>query len=225
MNTRPIRWRSSPDRIDLVPVGRSRQPSPPFTGDRPLAPPICVTLRRMTTAADLIPLSLCVLTVSDSRTLADDGSGDYLATALQAAGHRLTARLLLPDDKYRLRAAVSAWIADPTIDGILVTGGTGFTGRDNTPEALLPLLDKPMPGFGELFRALSVEEIGTAALQSRAFAGLANDTFLFALPGSTSACRTAWERILRHQLDARTRPCNLATLGPRLGANDGRPEA
>src|SRR5690606_30695039 len=110
----------------------------------------------------------------------------------------------------------SAWIADPEVDGILATGGTGFTGRDSTPEALLPLLDKEMPGFGELFRALSVEEIGTAALQSRAFAGLANATFLFALPGSTSACRLAWERIIVHQLDARTRPCNLATLRPRL---------
>ena len=170
----------------------------------------------MTATADLIPLRLCVLTVSDSRTLEQDGSGAYLAEALAAAGHALHERALLPDDRYRLRAIVSQWIADPQVDGILVTGGTGFTGRDSTPEALLPLLDKEMPGFGELFRAASVEEIGTSSLQSRAFAGLANGTFLFALPGSTSACRTAWERIIRHQLDARTRPCNLATLRPRL---------
>lgn len=170
----------------------------------------------MSAAADFIPLSLCVLTVSDTRTPANDTSGDYLVEALTAAGHRLGGRALLPDDKYRLRAQVSQWIADPSIDGILVTGGTGFTGRDSTPEALLPLLDKQMPGFGELFRALSFDEIGTSTLQSRAFAGLANGTFLFALPGSTSACRTAWEMIIEAQLDARTKPCNLANLRPRL---------
>ena len=170
----------------------------------------------MTATDETIPLALCVLTVSDSRTLAEDASGDYLVGALADAGHRLHERALLPDDRYALRALVSQWIADPAVDGILVTGGTGFTGRDSTPEALLPLLDKQMPGFGELFRAVSFEEIGTSALQSRAFAGLANGTFLFALPGSTSACRTAWTRILRDQLDARTRPCNLATLRPRL---------
>ena len=163
-----------------------------------------------------VPLRLCVLTVSDSRTPDNDTSGDYLSAVLVDASHRLHARALLPDDRYRLRALVSQWIADPDVDGILVTGGTGFTGRDSTPEALRPLLDKEMPGFGELFRALSVAEIGTSALQSRAFAGLANGTFLFALPGSTSACRTAWESILQAQLDARTRPCNLATLRPRL---------
>lgn len=170
----------------------------------------------MSSADESIALDLCVLTVSDSRTSANDTSGDYLVSALQEAGHRLAERALLPDDRYRLRAAVSQWIADPDIDGILVTGGTGFTGRDSTPEALLPLLDKVMPGFGELFRAISFEEIGTSSLQSRAFAGLANATFVFCLPGSTSACRTAWERIIRAQLDARTKPCNLATLKPRL---------
>ena len=170
----------------------------------------------MTAEREFIPLQLCVLTVSDTRTAENDTSGDWLAGALVAAGHRLHARDLLPDDRYRLRAIVSQWIADPAVDGILVTGGTGFTGRDSTPEALLPLLDKQMPGFGELFRAVSVEEIGTSSLQSRAFAGIANATFLFALPGSTSACRTAWEKIVVHQLDARTRPCNLATLRPRL---------
>jgi molybdopterin adenylyltransferase len=170
----------------------------------------------MTTERDLIPLQLCVLTVSDSRTLAEDGSGDYLVAALNDAGHQLAERALLPDDRYQLRALVSRWIADASIDGVLVSGGTGFTGRDSTPEALLPLLDKTMPGFGELFRALSFDEIGTSSLQSRAFAGLANGTFVFALPGSTSACRTAWENIIRAQLDARTKPCNLATLRPRL---------
>jgi molybdenum cofactor biosynthesis protein B len=170
----------------------------------------------MTTERDFIPLQLCVLTVSDSRTPAEDSSGDYLVAALHDARHQLAERALLPDDRYQLRALVSRWIADPAIDGVLVTGGTGFTGRDSTPEALLPLLDKTMPGFGELFRALSFDEIGTSSLQSRAFAGLANGTFVFALPGSTSACRTAWDRIIRAQLDARTRPCNLATLRPRL---------
>ena len=170
----------------------------------------------MSAGTQFIPLSLCVLTVSDSRTADDDASGDYLAGALREAGHHLHGRALLPDDKYRLRAQVSQWIADEAVHGILVTGGTGFTGRDSTPEALLPLLDKPMPGFGEMFRALSFQDIGTSTLQSRAFAGVANGTFLFALPGSTSACRTGWETLIRAQLDARTRPCNLANLRPRL---------
>lgn len=170
----------------------------------------------MSSDEDFIPLRLCVLTVSDSRSLAEDSSGDFLQAALREAGHHLVERELLPDDRYRLRAMVSRWIADEGVDGILVTGGTGFTGRDSTPEALLPLLDKTMPGFGELFRSVSHAEIGTSTLQSRAFAGLANATFLFCLPGSTSACRTAWNQIIRAQLDARTRPCNLATLRPRL---------
>lgn len=163
-----------------------------------------------------VALRLCVLTVSDSRTLASDSSGEYLASAIGAAGHTLVDRALLPDNRYLLRARVSQWIADDGIDGILVTGGTGFTGRDSTPEALLPLLDKEMPGFGEMFRALSFEDIGTSTLQSRAFAGLANGTFLFCLPGSTSACQTGWEKLIRAQLDSRTRPCNLANLRPRL---------
>lgn len=170
----------------------------------------------MSAANEFVPLRLCVLTVSDSRGPAEDASGDYLVASLREAGHQLADRALLPDDRYRLRATVSAWIADDSVDGILVTGGTGFTGRDSTPEALTPLLDKAMPGFGEMFRSLSYEEIGTSTMQSRAFAGLANATFLFCLPGSTSACRTAWEQLIRAQLDARTRPCNLATLRPRL---------
>jgi len=170
----------------------------------------------MTASNDFVPLSLCVLTVSDTRTAENDTSGDYLCDALRDAGHRLHERAISRDDRYALRAIVSRWIADAAVDGVIVTGGTGFTGRDATPEALLPLLDKEMPGFGELFRALSFEEIGTSTLQSRAFAGLANATFVFALPGSTSACRTAWEKIISAQLDARTRPCNLANLRPRL---------
>lgn len=170
----------------------------------------------MTAASEFKPLPLCVLTVSDTRTSDNDTSGDYLCAALADAGHALHERAIVRDDKYAMRALVSRWIAEDAVAGILVTGGTGFTGRDSTPEALLPLLDKPMPGFGEMFRVLSYDEIGTSTLQSRAFAGLANATFLFALPGSTSACRTAWERIIRAQLDARTKPCNLANLRPRL---------
>ncbi|MBK6727986.1 MAG: molybdenum cofactor biosynthesis protein B [Xanthomonadales bacterium] len=170
----------------------------------------------MSALENFIPLQLAVLTVSDTRTRANDSSGDYLERALCTAGHRLAARELVRDDIYRMRAIVAQWIADDGVDGVLVTGGTGFTGRDSTPEALRPLLDKEMPGFGEMFRAVSVAEIGTASLQSRAFAGLANGTFLFALPGSTSACRTAWEQILSSQLDSRTMPCNLAGLKPRL---------
>jgi len=170
----------------------------------------------MSASSDFVALSLCVLTVSDTRTRANDTSGDYLCDALAAAGHRLYARAIVRDDKYALRAIVSAWVADAGVHGILVTGGTGFTGRDSTPEALRPLLDKEMPGFGEMFRVLSFDEIGTSTLQSRAFAGLANDKFVFCLPGSTSACRTAWEKLISAQLDARTKPCNLAGLRPRL---------
>jgi molybdenum cofactor biosynthesis protein B len=170
----------------------------------------------MTAATDFVPLSLCVLTVSDTRTADNDTSGDWLCDALRDAGHRLHERAISRDDRYALRAIASRWIADAAVDGVIVTGGTGFTGRESPPEALLPLLDKAMPGFGELFRALSFGEIGTSTLQSRAFAGLANATFVFALPGSTSACRTAWEKIIRPQLDARTKPCNLANLRPRL---------
>jgi len=170
----------------------------------------------MTASTEFKPLSLCVLTVSDTRTAADDTSGDYLCTALAEAGHSLHARAISNDDRYRLRAIVSAWIAESGVHGILATGGTGFTGRDSTPEAIRPLLDKEMPGFGEMFRVLSYDGIGTSTLQSRAFAGLANDKFIFCLPGSTSACRTAWEKLIRAQLDSRTKPCNLAALRPRL---------
>jgi molybdenum cofactor biosynthesis protein B len=171
----------------------------------------------MSLAADTLqPLAIAILTVSDSRTAQNDTSGDYLCDAIVSAGHRLADRALLPDDRYRLRARVSAWIADEHVAAVLITGGTGFTGRDSTPEAIAPLLDREMPGFGELFRAISFDEIGTSSLQSRAFAGIANGTFIFCLPGSTSACRTGWEKIIAAQLDSRTRPCNLPGLKPRL---------
>lgn len=170
----------------------------------------------MTAQADFVPLNLCVLTVSDTRTPENDTSGDYLALSLGQAGHALADRRIVKDNRYVIRAIIAQWIADESIHGVLVTGGTGFTGRDSTPEAILPLLDKEMPGFGEMFRVLSFEEIGTSTMQSRAFAGLSNNTFVFCLPGSTSACRTAWERLIRAQLDATTRPCNLAGLMPRL---------
>ena len=170
----------------------------------------------MTAQADFVPLNLAVLTISDTRTPENDTSGDYLVLSLGQAGHMLAERRIVKDNRYVIRAIVAAWIADESIHGVIVTGGTGFTGRDSTPEAILPLLDKDMPGFGEMFRVLSFEEIGTSTMQSRAFAGLSNNTFVFCLPGSTSACRTAWERLIRAQLDATTRPCNLVGLMPRL---------
>ncbi len=170
----------------------------------------------MTSTDEFRPLTLCVLTISDSRDLATDSSGDYLCQSLATAGHQLHQRVLVKDDRYRIRAVICDWIADDSVHGVIVTGGTGFTGRDSTPEAILPLLDKTMPGFGEMFRVLSFDEIGTATLQSRAFAGLANGTFIFCLPGSTSVCRTAWEKLICAQLDSRTRPCNLGNLAPLL---------
>ncbi|MGH8105092.1 MAG: molybdenum cofactor biosynthesis protein B [Arenimonas sp.] len=170
----------------------------------------------MSAATEFAALNLCVLTVSDTRNRENDSSGDFLCEALQNQGHHLFDRALLPDNKYFLRATVSNWIAEEAVDGILINGGTGFTGRDSTPEAILPLIDKEMPGFGEMFRVLSFDEIGTSTLQSRAFAGLANNTFVFCLPGSTSACKTAWEKLIRAQLDSRTKPCNLANLRSRL---------
>jgi molybdenum cofactor biosynthesis protein B len=170
----------------------------------------------MPAQTEFVPLDLCVLTVSDTRTPDNDSSGDYLALSLGQAGHRLHDKRIVRDNRYAIRAIVAQWIADEDVHGVLVTGGTGFTGRDSTPEAIAPLLDKEMPGFGEMFRVFSHEEIGTSTLQSRAFAGLSNNTFVFCLPGSTSACRTAWEKLIRAQLDATTVPCNLAGLMPRL---------
>lgn len=170
----------------------------------------------MTQERNFISLNLAVLTVSDSRKLDDDRSGDTLVGRLEEAGHKLAARDITPDDRYQIRATVSNWIADETIHAVLTTGGTGLTGRDGTPEAIEPLLDKKIDGFGELFRALSYEDIKTSTLQSRAVAGVANGTFIFCLPGSTSACRDAWDKLIKEQLDHRTRPCNLAMLIPRL---------
>lgn len=162
------------------------------------------------------PLSIAVLTVSDTRGEADDVSGRVLAERLQAAGHRLADRNIVPDDVYRIRAVVSTWIADPAVQVVITTGGTGVTGRDGTPEAVAVLLDKHIEGFGEAFRWLSWEEIGTSTIQSRALAGVANATYVFCLPGSSGACRTAWDRLIRDQLDYRHRPCNLVELLPRL---------
>ena len=161
-------------------------------------------------------LNIAVLTVSDTRTLANDASGQTLVERLTGAGHQLAERAMVADDIYQIRAILSRWIADPAVQIVLTTGGTGMTGRDSTPEAVRPLLDKEIAGFGELFRMLSWEEIGTSTLQSRALGGLANATFIFCLPGSTGACRTGWDRILQAQLDARSRPCNLVELLPRL---------
>lgn len=160
-------------------------------------------------AKEFLPLQITVLTVSDTRSLAEDTSGQLLVDRLTAAGHQLADRMLVPDDIYRLRAEVSRWVADPAVQVVLVTGGTGFTDRDSTPEALMPLFDKQIEGFGELFRQISFDEIGTATIQSRAVAGMANHTLIFCMPGSTNACGTAWDRILGEQLDARTRPCNF----------------
>ena len=159
-----------------------------------------------------VDLAITVLTVSDTRGPEDDTSGDYLVEAAAEAGHRVVARDLVPDDVYRLRAVLSAWIADPAVEVVLVTGGTGFAGRDSTPEAVAPLFDKRIVGFGEVFRALSLAEIGSSTVQSRALAGLANGTLVFCMPGSTGACRTAWEGILAEQLDSRHRPCNFVGL-------------
>lgn len=171
----------------------------------------------MPDASEFLPLAIAVLTVSDTRREADDRSGRLLAERLQQAGHRLADKALVSDDIYAIRAMISRWIADPAIEVVLTTGGTGITGRDGTPEAIRPLLDKELPGFGELFRRRSFDDIGSAALQSRALLGLANATYLFCLPGSTGACRDAWDHLIEQQLDQRTQPCNLAMLVPRLG--------
>lgn len=162
------------------------------------------------------PISIAVLTVSDSRDEQSDKSGRLLAERLTAAGHRLADKRIVPDDIYRIRAVVSGWIADPDVNAIITTGGTGVTGRDGTPEAIQPLLDKTIDGFGEMFRYLSHAQIKTSTLQSRALAGVANGTYVFCVPGSSGACATAWDELIEAQLDYRTRPCNLVELMPRL---------
>ncbi|SEK22312.1 molybdenum cofactor biosynthesis protein B [Halomonas daqiaonensis] len=160
----------------------------------------------------MIPLSVAVLTISDTRDEQTDRSGQALVERLTSAGHALHDKRIVPDDVYRIRAVISAWIADPDIQVILTTGGTGFTGRDSTPEAVSVLLDKQIEGFGELFRQLSWQEIGSSTVQSRCLGGLANATVVFCLPGSTGACRTGWDGILAAQLDSRHKPCNFANL-------------
>lgn len=158
------------------------------------------------------PLDIAVLTISDTRTPETDSSGDQLVQRLTEAGHRLADRAIVPDDVYQIRAQVSVWIADPRVQVIVSTGGTGFALRDSTPEAVAPLFDKSVDGFGELFRQVSHDEIGSSTIQSRALAGLANGTLIACLPGSTGACRTGWDRILHEQLDSRHRPCNFVAL-------------
>ena len=161
----------------------------------------------MTTEKPFIPLNITVLVVSDTRTESDDVSGKVLAERLSEAGHKLSAKIFVPDNIYQIRAVVSQWIADRDVQVIISTGGTGVTGRDGTPEAVLPLLDKVLDGFGEVFRMLSYQDIKTSTIQSRALAGVANGTYIFCLPGSSGACRTAWDMLIKEQLDFRTRPC------------------
>ncbi|MGY6274033.1 molybdenum cofactor biosynthesis protein B [Methylomonas sp. MgM2] len=163
-----------------------------------------------------IPLNIAVLTVSDTRTEENDVSGLTLVTGINDAGHRLYDKKIVRDDIYQIRAIVSQWIADPAIQAIISTGGTGVTGRDGTPEAVAPLLDKVLDGFGEVFRMISYQEIKSSTMQSRAIAGVANGTYIFCVPGSSGACRTAWQDLIKDQLDFRTRPCNLVQLMPRL---------
>jgi molybdenum cofactor biosynthesis protein B len=169
-----------------------------------------------TAKRQLIPVSIAVMTVSDSRTEETDKSGKALVERLEAAGHRLVEKRIVLDDVYKMREVFSRWIADPNVQVVISTGGTGVTGRDSTPEAVRPLFDKEIEGFGEVFRWLSYRDIKTSTVQSRALAGLANGTFIFCLPGSTGACRTGWDEIIRDQLDYRHRPCNMVELMPRL---------
>ena len=170
----------------------------------------------MSEAKQFIPLNIAVLTISDTRAEADDVSGQTLVTGLTQAGHRLYGKKIVADNIYQIRAAVSDWIADAEVNAIITTGGTGVTGRDGTPEAVTPLLDKVLDGFGEVFRMISYQDIKSSTMQSRAVAGVANATYIFCVPGSSSACRTAWESLIKDQLDYRTRPCNLVQLMPRL---------
>ena len=170
----------------------------------------------MANEREFIPLNIAVMTVSDSRTEETDKSGATLVKLLTEAGHKLADKVIVPDDIYRIRAEVSRWIADADIQVVITTGGTGLTGRDGTPEAVAPLMDKIIDGFGEMFRVISYELIGASTIQSRALAGTANGTFVFCLPGSTGACKDAWKHLINVQLDYRTRPCNLVEIMPRL---------
>ena len=164
----------------------------------------------------LIPLNIAVMVVSDSRTEETDTSGKTLVKRLTSAGHHCAEKAIIIDDIYQIRAKISTWIANPEVNVIITTGGTGVTGRDGTPEAVQPLLDKELSGFGEVFRNISYDEIGTSTIQSRAVAGVANGHYIFCVPGSSGACKTAWDKLISAQLDYRTRPCNLAEVMPRL---------
>lgn len=167
-------------------------------------------------AKQFIPINIAVMTVSDTRTEATDTSGQLLCDRIQETGHTLAEKIIVPDDIYQIRAVVSRWIADESVQAIITTGGTGVTGRDGTPEAIQPLLDKEIQGFGEIFRMISYKDIKTSTIQSRALSGVANGTYLFCLPGSSGACRTGWDALIQDQLDIRHSPCNLAELMPRL---------
>lgn len=166
--------------------------------------------------AQFIPLKIAIMTISDSRTDENDTSGNTLIARLENAGHQLAEKLIVPDDRYQIRAVLSRWIADNEVETIITTGGTGLTGRDITPEAVTPLFDKTIEGFGELFRTLSYDLIKTSTVQSRALAGLANGTPIFCLPGSPGACKDGWDGIIQHQLDMRHKPCNLVEMMPRF---------
>ncbi len=170
----------------------------------------------MSDKREFLPLNLCILVVSDSRTEKTDKSGRLLEERLAAAGHNVYAKKIVPDAVHQIRAVISLWCVDEEVDAIISTGGTGVTGRDGTPEAVGVLLDKEIAGFGEVFRMLSYDEIASSSLQSRAMAGVINGTYVFCLPGSAAACATAWDKLIRNQLDYRTRPCNLVELMPRL---------
>ena len=165
---------------------------------------------------DFLPVNIAVMTVSDTRRPEDDKSGQVLADRITGAGHKLAARSIVPDDVEAIQAQLRDWIADPEIDAVISTGGTGLTGRDVTPEAFIGVYEKEIEGFGELFRLVSFDKIRSSTMQSRATGGLANGTYLFALPGSPGACRDGWDEILKYQLDARHKPCNLVELMPRL---------
>lgn len=170
----------------------------------------------MTTTRTFIPLAIAVLTISDTRREADDKSGQLLMARLTAAGHHLYEKTIVADDIYQIRARVATWIADAAVSVVITTGGTGVSGRDGSPEAIMPLLNKPLAGFGEMFRVLSYNDIGTSTLQSRALSGVANGTYIFVLPGSVGAVKLAWDQLISQQLDYRTRPCNLVEMMPRL---------
>lgn len=166
--------------------------------------------------SEFTPLNIAVLTISDTRDESNDKSGAVLVEQIFNTGHHVAERTIVPDNIYQIRAIVSQWIVNSNIDVIITTGGTGVTGRDGTPEAITPLLDKTLEGFGEVFRFISFNEIKTSTIQSRAIAGVANGTYIFCLPGSANACQTAWNNLIQAQLDSRTRPCNLVQLMPRL---------